>query len=74
MVLDADQARSALGVLAATAVLAAVLAAVASGPLGRDAQRLESAVRRLEAGDRSARTGVRAPRTSSATSPAPSTS
>ena len=46
MVLDADQARSALGVLAATAVLAAVLAAVASRPLGRDAQRLESAVRR----------------------------
>ena len=58
MVLDADQARSALGVLAATAGLAAVLAAVASRPLGRDAQRLESAVRRLEAGDRSARTGV----------------
>ena len=58
MVLDADQARSALGVLAATVGLAAVLAAVASRPLGRDAQRLESAVRRLEAGDRSARTGV----------------
>ena len=58
MVLNADQARSALGVLAATAALAAVLAAVASRPLGRDAQRLESAVRRLEAGDRSARTGV----------------
>ena len=54
MVLDADQARSALGVLAATAVLATVLAAVGVvGPLGRDAQRLESAVRRLEAGDRS---------------------
>ncbi|MDQ3469768.1 MAG: HAMP domain-containing protein, partial [Actinomycetota bacterium] len=59
MVLDAAQARTAIGVLATTAVFAVVLALVASVPLGRDAQRLESAVRRLEVGDRTARTGVR---------------
>jgi two-component system sensor histidine kinase BaeS len=58
MVLDADGARTALGVLATTAVFATLLALVASVPLGRDAQRVESAVRRLEAGDRSGRTGV----------------
>lgn len=58
MVLDAGEARSALGVLAVTAVVASVLTIVASSPLGRDAARLEEAVRRLEAGDRTARTGV----------------
>jgi signal transduction histidine kinase len=58
MVLDSAAARSALGVLAATAVCAIVLTVVASSPLGRDAQRLEAAVRRLESGDRSGRTGV----------------
>lgn len=58
MVLDAGEARSALGVLAVTAVVAGVLTVIASSPLGRDAARLEEAVRRLEAGDRTARTGV----------------
>lgn len=58
MLVDADTARSVLGVLALTAVFAIVLALVASAPLGRDAQRLESAVRRIEAGERAARTGV----------------
>ncbi len=58
MVLDAAQARTSIGVIATTAVFAVVLAVVASVPLG-DAQRLESAVRRLEVGDRAARTGVR---------------
>lgn len=58
MVLDAGEARSALGVLAVTAVVASVLTVIASAPLGHDAARLEEAVRRLEAGDRTARTGV----------------
>jgi len=58
MVLDAAQARTSIGVLAITAVFAVILAVVASVTLGRDAQRLESAVRRLEAGDRTARTDV----------------
>lgn len=58
MVLDSAQARSVIEVLAVTAVLATLLAVVASVPLGRDAQRLEDTVRRIEAGDRSARTGV----------------
>jgi signal transduction histidine kinase len=58
MVLDADEARSAIGVLATTAGFATILALVASVPLGRDAQRLERAVRQLESGDRTARTGV----------------
>jgi len=58
MVLHADEARSALGVLAMTAIFAVVLALVASVPLGRDAERLETAVRQLESGERNARTGV----------------
>lgn len=58
MVLDAAEARAVIGVLATTAVFAVVLALVASAPLGRDAQRVEAAVRRLEAGDRTGRTGV----------------
>ena len=58
MVLDAAQARTSIGVLAITAVFAVILAVVASVTLGRDVQRLESAVRRLEAGDRTARTDV----------------
>jgi len=58
MVLDDAQARTSIGVLAITAVFAVILAVVASVTLGRDAQRLESAVRRLEVGDRTARTGV----------------
>ena len=58
MVLDADGVRTAVGVLAVTAVFATVLVLVASAPLGRDARRLEETVRGIEAGDRSARTGV----------------
>lgn len=58
MVLDDNEARSALGVFAATSVFATVLALVASVPLGRDAERLEATVRRIELGDRAARTGV----------------
>lgn len=58
MVLDAEQARTTIAVLATTAVFATVLAVVASVPLGRDAERLERAVRQLESGDRTGRTGV----------------
>ena len=58
MVLDADQARTAIAVLAVTALFAGLLAVIASAPLARDAAALESAVRRLETGDRSGRTGV----------------
>lgn len=59
MVLNADEARTTVGVLAVTALFAIVLAAVASSPLGRDAARIERAVRRLEHDDRSTPTGVR---------------
>jgi signal transduction histidine kinase len=59
MVLDGDDVGMALGVLAVTAVFATVLVLVASGPLRRDAGQLESSVRRIEAGDLTARTGVR---------------
>jgi two-component system sensor histidine kinase BaeS len=58
MVFDAREARIVLGVLATTAVFATLLALVASAPLGRDAQRVEAAVRQLESGDRTGRTGV----------------
>jgi signal transduction histidine kinase len=58
MVLNAGQARMAIAVLAVTALFAGLLAVIASVPLARDADALESAVRRLEAGDRSGRTGV----------------
>src|SRR5690606_12087994 len=58
MVLDSEQARSVLQVLAVTAVLATGLAVVASAPLGRDAEKLAETVRRIEAGDRSTRTEV----------------
>jgi signal transduction histidine kinase len=58
MVLDDDEAQTVIGVLAVTALFATVLAFFASGPLGRDARRLEAALRQLEAGDRSARTQV----------------
>jgi signal transduction histidine kinase len=59
MVLDAAEARTAIAVLAVTAAFAAILAVIASSPLSRDAASLESAVRRLEEGDRTVRTGVR---------------
>lgn len=58
MVLDGREARTAIGVLATTALFAVVLAVVASAQLGRDAKQVEAAVRRLETGDRSVRTGV----------------
>jgi two-component system, OmpR family, sensor histidine kinase BaeS len=58
MVLDESELGTVLGVLGATAVLAAVLVVVAAKPLGRDIRRLETAVRNIENGDRSARTEV----------------
>jgi signal transduction histidine kinase len=59
MVLDAEGFRTTLAVLALTGALATVLVLTASGPLGRDVRTLESSVRRIEAGDLTARTGVR---------------
>ncbi|HEX6657945.1 MAG TPA: hypothetical protein VF065_07675, partial [Ilumatobacter sp.] len=59
MVLDADEAQVVISVLGITAIFASILAIVAAVPLGKDAARLATAVRRLEDGDRSARTGVR---------------
>ncbi len=59
MVLDGPAFRAAVGVLAVTAVFATVLVLTASVPLRRDARALEGAVRRIEAGDLAARTGVR---------------
>ena len=58
MVLDAAEARVVISVLGITAIFASILAIVAATPLGNDAARLAAAVRRLEDGDRSARTGV----------------
>jgi signal transduction histidine kinase len=59
MVLDAEGVWTTLAVLAVTGALTTVLILTASGPLGRDVRSLESAVRRIEAGDLTARTGVR---------------
>jgi signal transduction histidine kinase len=58
MVLEDREARLVLGVLAVTAIFATVLAVVASASLGRDAEQVEQALRRLEAGDRTTRTDV----------------
>lgn len=58
MVLDADEARLVVGVLVLAAVFAAVLGVVASVPLGRDVSTIEATVRRVEDGDRDARSGV----------------
>ncbi len=58
MILDGSDARTIVGLLVVTAVFACVLAVIATGPLGSDAARLEAAVRRLETGDRTTRTGV----------------
>jgi two-component system sensor histidine kinase BaeS len=58
MVLDDDEARTVIGVLAVAAVFATVLAIVASGSLGSDARRVEAALRQLEVGDHTARTQV----------------
>ena len=59
MVLDAAEARTVVQVLAVTALFAVGLVAIASAPLGRDARRLETTVRAIEAGDRTVRTGLR---------------
>ncbi len=58
MVLDSPELARVAGVLGLTAVLATVLVVLASVPLGRDARRLETTVRRIEDGDRTVRTGV----------------
>lgn len=58
MVLDAQAARNSIAVIAVAAVFAVALTLIASAPLARDAARLETAVRRIEGGDRSGRTGV----------------
>jgi signal transduction histidine kinase len=59
MVLDSDQLRTVIAVLAATGAFATVLVVTSTSTLGRDVQRLERAVRAVEGGDRSVRTGVR---------------
>ncbi|MET0143806.1 MAG: HAMP domain-containing sensor histidine kinase [Ilumatobacteraceae bacterium] len=59
MVLDAEGARTAVGVLAVTAVFATILVLVASTALARDARQLERTVRGIEAGDRTVRSGLR---------------
>ncbi len=58
MVLEPDERDIALGVIAITAVLSVIVALVASVPLARDARNVEATVRRIEAGDRTVRTGV----------------
>jgi signal transduction histidine kinase len=58
MVLDADQLGTVLAVLAVAAILASALVLMASAPLGRDAERLEATVRRIEQGDRQVRADV----------------
>jgi len=58
MVLDAETAQAVISVLVVAAAFTAVLVLVATVPLGRDARALESAVRRIEHGDRDARAGV----------------
>ncbi len=58
MLIDKDQTRTVLGLLFLTAVFAAVLVVVATAPLRADARRLEVALRLLESGDRSVRSGV----------------
>jgi signal transduction histidine kinase len=58
MILDSGELARFAGVLAVTAVLATVLVLLASVPLGRDTRRLESTVRRIEGGDRTARTAI----------------
>jgi two-component system sensor histidine kinase BaeS len=52
MILQEDQLRPTLVVLGVTALIAALLIAIASTSLGRDAHQLEVAVRRIEDGDR----------------------
>lgn len=58
MVLDDAQARVVVAVLGLTALFAVVLVLIASAPLRHDVRRLEATVRRIEDGDRHARTGL----------------
>jgi signal transduction histidine kinase len=58
MVLDPGEVRTAMAVLAVTAVIAVFLVVVATQPLGNDIDRLEATVRRIEHGDRDVRTGI----------------
>jgi signal transduction histidine kinase len=58
MIVDESELGTVLAVLATTAVLSTVLVIVASKPLARDMIRLERAVRRIELGDRTGRSGV----------------
>ena len=58
MVLEGDETQMALVVLAVTAVLGALLAVVAAGPLALDARRIEATLRSIESGDRAVRTEV----------------
>ncbi len=58
MVFEPAERDVALGAIGVTAVLAVIVALVASMPLARDARQVEATVRRIEAGDRSVRTGV----------------
>ncbi|MGE0877962.1 MAG: sensor histidine kinase [Acidimicrobiia bacterium] len=55
MVLSPNQERTVLAILGVTAVFSVALVLSASHPLGRDVRHLEQTVRRIEAGDRSAR-------------------
>jgi signal transduction histidine kinase len=58
MVLDPADVGTVVGVLALTAALAAGLVVLASAPLGRDVDKLEATVRRIEQGDRAVRAGI----------------
>lgn len=58
MVLETTEARAATLVLACTAVIATALVWIASAPLGADVRRLETTVRRIEAGERDMRCAV----------------
>jgi two-component system, OmpR family, sensor histidine kinase BaeS len=59
MVLDAEELRVVISVLIVTAGFATILVITATSSLGHDVQRLERTVRAIEAGDRSARVGIR---------------
>lgn len=59
MVLDTDELRTVIAVLAATACLASILVVTATSSLGHDVRQLERSVRSLEAGDRQVRAGIR---------------
>lgn len=58
MILDGSQLAPTLAVLVVTSILAAVIVALASVPLGGAAHRLADTVAAIEAGDRDVRTGL----------------